>query len=122
MCWLGALTLPGCALFGADEEARIDTVTPWAGPPAELREMAGERIVVFTAPTGGWSVSFDRAEPSYRRDARLRHPHQARSSRMVTQALTEHAVKTTVDAGEALTVFARIDDRDAETPAPRTAR
>lgn len=112
----GALTLPGCGLFGA-EQARIDTTTPWTGPSSELRELQGDRIVVFTAPTGGWNVQFDRAEPAYNETHVFVTLTRPDASRMVTQVLTEHAVKTTVDAGEPLTVFARIDDREAETPA-----
>jgi hypothetical protein len=112
---LGALTLPGCALFGA-EEVRIDTITPWTGPSVELREMQGERIVVFTASSGGWAARFDRARPAHNETHVFVTLTRPDPSRMVTQALTEHAVKTSVDAGEPLTVYARIDDRDEATP------
>jgi len=56
-------TMPaGCA----SKKIAVDHVAPYAGPEVSLRPMAGRTIAVFTVPTGGWGVRFDRTEAAYK--------------------------------------------------------
>lgn len=121
----GPLTiLPLLALFlltaCASNPIPIDPA-PYAGP--DLRIEAGERnhIAVFTMPTGGWGLTFDRTRERF--DARqvfitLKRPDPTQA---VTQAVVDQRADTRTRLSSNVEVFARITEKDSPNPPYRLA-
>lgn len=109
-----ATAVLGIGLSGCTGPAIVIDPAPYAGPA--MRIEAGERdhVAVFTMPTGGWGLRFDRVRERY--DAQevfltLRKPG---ANEAATQALVEQRVDTRVRLGRGVEVYARIEEMGAE--------
>ena len=113
----------GCGVFGGKPVSAVEQDALYGGPPAQIVQMQGRHIAVFTAPTTGWSVAFESTAPAYRERHVFVTLRQPDPSLMVAQSTVEHRVDTSVSLDETITVFARIvtHDGDAELSPYRPA-
>jgi len=104
----------GCGIFGGPAKSAIEPDTLYEGPPARVELMQGRHIAVFSAPTSGWSASFDFTDAAYRQRHVFVTLQRPDPSLMVSQALVEHRIDTTVFERDTITVFARTVAHGAE--------
>jgi len=105
-----AITLASCA-SGWTKPPRANDVG-YTGPPLDLKVVAGEHVVVLTAPTAGWTFSLDEIRPRMggtNAFVTIRRPNPAY---LVTQAQVEQNLGTGVSTAESIDVYARLLDYD----------
>ena len=103
-------------LTGCSKELKINPEA-YRGPALTSEAETGKHLVVATLPSPGWQVEIDATrETADGTDVyiTLRRPNPAG---VYTQQLVTQRVLTTVDAGEAITVLARIADYSEESEA-----
>lgn len=117
-----ALVAPGCSLLPwGNNDVSITAPNPDV-PPIRLDQTNGRHLVVMQVPTGGWTVTIDRAEvtPDGRRIfVTARRPDPAF---MHTQAFVELRALSEVSADIPVEVVARVLDRHQKTDSQVYAR
>lgn len=104
---LSMLALPGCFLWSA-HGLRIDTLNAYAGPELRVEPRGRNYTVIFTAPTGGWSVAFDRVRERFDLEQVFITLTGPPAGATVTQEPVEYAVDTGVPAGINIDLFVRV--------------
>ncbi len=114
---LAALLPAGCA--SPVTPLRIEPSRPFVGPEARFETLGRNHIVVFKAPTGGWSVRHDQTLRQFRIEEVYITLEAPGPGVAVTQALVDHAVDTVVESNHNVAVYARIlTGRKANDAAP----
>lgn len=110
------LIMPGCA----GPSVVIDPA-PYAGP--EVRLVAGERthLALFTMPTGGWGLKFERVRDRFEAQQVFVTLHRPAPTANTSQASVEQLVDTRVRLSRNVELFARIEDGDKPAPGYRSA-
>ncbi|MBL8746411.1 MAG: protease complex subunit PrcB family protein [Phycisphaerae bacterium] len=84
---------------------------PYVGPAVRIEPGERDHVAVFTMPTGGWGLKFDRVRERF--DAQqvfvtLRRPA---STEITSQAIVEQSVDTRVRLKNSVEVYARIEEK-----------
>jgi hypothetical protein len=84
----------------------ITSTDPYAGPPVSIKSGSATHTVVISAPTGGWSVVWDRKlEPQGQIYLTLRQPDPAFFQ---IQQIVDHQIDSTMPSTGPLEVFVRM--------------
>ncbi len=105
----GASFLSGC---GTSQRSGLADPTALTLTGIRLDSSGDSHIIVFTAPSGGWSLSADGMAGSLGKagvNVTLRRPNPAF---LHPQMLTEHRIATEIDSSTRLSVWARILEHD----------
>ena len=104
-CFAGAgLLLPACGGSGA----QVDQGTgEYRGPEIRIDSTGPRHILVLTAPTAGWSFTFDQVRPAFGHHELFVTVISPNPAAAHAQVVVEQRLGTTVDSGTPLTVFVR---------------
>lgn len=106
---------------GCAQPAIVIDPGAYAGPPLHIEPGERNHMAVFTMPSGGWGLTFDRTRDRF--EARqvfmtLRRPEPTHAA---TQALVEQRADTRTPLSLDVEVYARIAEKDAPNPSYRLA-
>jgi hypothetical protein len=113
--WTAIVTAAGLGLgaCGSTPPIVIDPA-PYAGPSMSFEAGARDHVAVFTMPTGGWGLRFDRVRDGFEAQQVFvtLAPPSSGSGGAATPAVVEQRVATRVRLGRGVEVFARIAEKD----------
>ncbi len=96
----------GCASSG---QPQISPAT-YTGPALSVDSTGATQRVVLVAPTGGWSISFDRSRKLFERTEVFITINRPNPAYPTTQATVLQNLDTAVDTRESVVIFARVLD------------
>lgn len=101
----------GCS--GA-QKITIDKTAPFVDPPVRFETIARNHSAVFVAPTGGWRIEHNFTRRVFQSNEVFVTLRRPAPGAVVSQAQSEHAIDTGVEATKNILVYARIvTGRDA---------
>lgn len=109
---LAGLSLGACR--SGLERPRIETTAPYDGPPVSFSATSRTHVAVISAPTPGWTVEFEVAEPTFDRDHAFITLRRPRPGLALAQVVVDHSIDTGVALTRPVGVFIRVLDADAE--------
>ncbi len=106
-------TLPACKGSGRRPVKATPGASSYDGPPVEVDASGPQHVIVFQAPSAGWSFSMDRAESTLRVTEVFVTATRPNPAFMYTQQVVHLRAGTGVDAKKPVDVYIRVLDYGA---------